>query len=118
MKSQILSIILCVAMFSASAQEQKVDSTIAAQPTIVDVSGKLKIYPNPSSNWLFITHPVVSKKGTQIIITDVNGKTALKADVKTETSQSIFNISSLTSGIYYVIWSGSFERGRAVIIKN
>lgn len=118
MKSLTLSIILCGVAFFASAQTKPVDSSATANPTVIDISAKLKVYPNPSSNWLFVTHPVISKKGVQLFVADLNGKTVLKVDVKTETMQSIINISSLMAGTYVVIWSNGNERGKALIRKN
>jgi hypothetical protein len=118
MKSLILSIILCAAATISSAQITTVDSSTTAQPVIIDVSNKLKIYPNPSSNWLFVTHPVISKKGVQLLVSDMNGKTVLKADVKTQTMQSILNISSLLAGVYIITWSNGYERGTAMVRKN
>lgn len=118
MKSIILSLLFCCTVCVAFAQTKTADSSATARPDIVDVSNKLKVYPNPSSNWLFVTHPAVSKKGVQLLIADLNGKTILKAEVKTEAVQSILNISSLTSGTYVLLWNNGIERGTAMIRKN
>lgn len=118
MKSLILAIILCAGAYHASAQTHPVDSSTTAQTTVIDISSKLKVYPNPSSNWLFISHPVIAQKGAQIRIADMSGKTVMKADVKTKTMQSILNISSLLAGVYVVNWTNGNERGTVMLQKN
>jgi FG-GAP-like repeat/Secretion system C-terminal sorting domain/IPT/TIG domain len=84
----------------------------------VDVSEQLSIYPNPSSSWAFIKHPSVNKKGVQLIITDVSGKQVLKSEVKTQTIQSILNISQLQTGVYFITWNNGNERGSVKFQKN
>ncbi|WP_407525438.1 T9SS type A sorting domain-containing protein [Lacibacter sp. MH-610] len=117
MKSIILSIAFCFVACFASAQANQVDSSAAAA-AIIDISGKLKVYPNPSSNWLFVTHPSVSKKGVQLTITDINGKLVMKTDIKPQTVQTILNISQLQAGVYFVSWNNGNETGTLRLRKN
>ncbi|MBS4064860.1 MAG: T9SS type A sorting domain-containing protein [Chitinophagaceae bacterium] len=118
MKSIILSLLFCCTACFVWAQTPSVDSSTASRSVMIDVSNKLKVYPNPSSNWLFVTHPVINRRGVQLLISDMNGKTVLKADVKIQTMQSILNISSLITGVYVITWSNGNERGTAMLQKN
>ncbi|HEX4957692.1 MAG TPA: T9SS type A sorting domain-containing protein [Lacibacter sp.] len=117
MKSIILFVVFCCTAYFASAQANPVDSSNAA-PVVIDVSSKLKLYPNPSSNWVFVTHPSVSKKGIQLTITDFSGKLIMKTDVKPQTVQTILNISQLQAGVYFVSWSNGNETGTLRLRKN
>jgi FG-GAP-like repeat/Secretion system C-terminal sorting domain/IPT/TIG domain len=94
-----------------------INITSAVRNTI-DISSSIEIYPNPSSNWAFIKHPMINKKGAQLVVTDLNGKQVLKAEVKTQTVQSIININQLQPGVYFVTWSNGLETGTVRLRKN
>lgn len=120
MKFFLLSSILCTITCIASAQIINGDSNSIVKPNkpINDISNKLKLYPNPSSNWLFIQHPETAQKGTYIIIIDYTGKPILKIDVKMQTQNTIINLSSLQAGYYVVTWKSEHETGTAKFLKN
>lgn len=111
---------LCAASCFATAQTKNADSMAATQTNkvAIDISSKLKVYPNPSSSWLFVQHPEVIKKGTQLILTDYTGKLVLRVDVKAQTQNTIINISSLQAGYYILTWKNETETGAAKILKN
>ncbi|XVJ67633.1 MAG: T9SS type A sorting domain-containing protein [Lacibacter sp.] len=117
MKSIILFLVFCCTAYFASAQPNPVDSS-AVVPVVIDVSSKLKVYPNPSNNWVFVTHPSVNKKGVQLTIADISGKLAMKTEVKPQTVQTILNISQLQPGVYFVTWSNGNETGTLKLRKN
>lgn len=120
MKFFLISFILCAASCFACAQTKKADSVVAnyTNKIITDISNKLKVYPNPSSSWLFVQHPEITKKGTQLILTDFTGKLVLKVDVKVQTQNTIINISSLQAGYYILNWKNESETGAIKILKN
>jgi FG-GAP-like repeat/Secretion system C-terminal sorting domain/IPT/TIG domain len=93
-------------------------NTTSAIRNTIDISSSLDVYPNPSSNWAFIKHPAINKKGAHLVVTDMSGKQALIAEVKTQTAQSILNISQLQPGMYFVTWSNGNERGTVRLRKN
>lgn len=78
----------------------------------------IHLYPNPSSNWLFIKHPLVTKKDAQILITDIAGNVFQKIVFKTQSLQTIINISHLPAGIYLVTWANGVERATARLSKE
>lgn len=120
MKFCLISFILSTASCFASAQTKSAESVAATQTNkvVIDISNKLKVYPNPSSSWLFVQHPEINKKGTQLILTDYTGKLVLRVDVKIQTQNTIINISSLQAGYYTLNWKNETEIGAAKIMKN
>lgn len=83
-------------------------------PTLVSVS----LYPNPSSNWVFIKHPLVTKKDALIVITDFSGNLIQKIIAKNLSTQTIINIGHLPTGVYLVTWINGVERGTARLSKE
>jgi hypothetical protein len=63
----------------------------------IDLNLQIKIYPNPASESLFVTHPEYSK--FHIEITDLHGKIIYSGVVEREIP---LDISSYTAGIYLV----------------
>lgn len=120
MKFFLISLILCAASCFASAQTKNADSTAPTNTNkiAIDISNKLKVYPNPASSWLFVNHPEIMKKGTQLILTDLSGKQILRVDVKIQTQNTIINLSSLQSGYYILTWKNENETGTAKLLKN
>lgn len=90
----------------------------SAVSSVIDITSQLSLYPNPSSNWAFIKHPSINKKGVQLTITDISGKLVMKTEVKPQTVQTILNISQLQPGVYFVNWSNGNERGTLRLRKN
>jgi hypothetical protein len=90
----------------------------SAVRNIIDVSSFLHISPNPSATWAFVKHPIVNKKGVQLLITDMGGKLLMKTEVNTQTEQTILNISQLQAGVYFVTWSNGNEKGTITLRKD
>ena len=62
---------------------------------------QVKLYPNPVSEALFITHP--TEQYFEIILLDLIGKEILKTEIQKDTAISLHN---LISGIYIVTVTG------------
>lgn len=60
---------------------------------LVDV--KIKLFPNPTSNSIYIIHPTI--QSFRIIIFDLNGKKMFEGDLNNNVP---FNISNYTQGMY------------------
>ena len=58
---------------------------------------QLKVYPNPTTEAIFITHP--TEQFFEVRITDVSGKQILQT---AHQKQQPLNVQSLTSGTYFV----------------
>ena len=58
---------------------------------------KVKVYPNPTTESIFITHP--TEQFFEVKITDISGKQILQT---THQRQQPLNVQSLTSGTYLV----------------
>ncbi|MBP6686716.1 MAG: VCBS repeat-containing protein [Lacibacter sp.] len=93
-------------------------NTTSAVRNITDITLSLEVYPNPSTNWAFIKHPMANKKGIYLVVTDISGKQVLKTEVKTQTVQSTFNISQLQPGVYFVTWNNGNETGTVRLHKK
>ncbi len=78
----------------------------------------IQLYPNPSSNWLFIKHPLITKKQSQIVITNLSGNPIQKISTKLQSQQTIINISHLPTGMYLVIWLNGVETVTARLSKE
>jgi hypothetical protein len=111
MKSFILFLFFISCTCLVFSQVKSTDSSNAVKSSIIDVTSSLKIYPNPASNWLFVSHPTITKKGTQLIITDINGREVLKSEVRMHSIQSIVNINHLQAGVFFITWINGNERG-------
>ena len=58
---------------------------------------QLKVYPNPTTEAIFITHP--TEQFFEVMITDISGKQILQTPHQ---KQQPLNVQSLTSGTYFV----------------
>jgi len=93
-------------------------NTTTAVNNIVRVSKFIQLYPNPSSSWVFIKHPLVTKKDAQILITDIAGNVLQKIVTKIQSQETIINISHLPTGVYLVTWMNGNETGSARLSKE
>ena len=64
----------------------------------------IKAYPNPAKDYVIIDNPV-STFTSYIEIIDLSGQTVKKVQVNPGVVQTKIDISTLTSGIYIIIWS-------------
>lgn len=62
----------------------------------------LKVYPNPASDKLFIEFHSKTSEKTELIISDVTGRTIKNIDVKKGLNKLLVDISNLPSGIYFI----------------
>jgi hypothetical protein len=122
MKKLSMAFICLFFSISLLAQISKNTSSIREEKQPFKDSSLIKLsiqlYPNPSSNWVFIKHPLVTKKDAQILITDMAGNVLQKIVSKTQTSQTIINISHLQTGIYVITWMNGIETGTARLSKE
>lgn len=63
----------------------------------INLNFQIKIYPNPTSEFLFVTHPDYSKFNMEI--TDINGKIIYSGIVERDYP---IDVSSYTTGIYLI----------------
>ena len=69
--------------------------TLSVEDNVLDV--QLKVYPNPTSQSLYVTHPEMSSFG--ITIVDLNGKQLYSGTIKKEEP---LDVSNYTQGMYMV----------------
>ncbi len=79
-------------------------------------SGNLLLYPNPANSSLTIETRTLMASGSKLIVTDVAGRTLLSKTVEGNSTKHQIDISSFSSGVYFVQLDGGkgIERGRFV----
>jgi hypothetical protein len=79
-------------------------------------SGNLLLYPNPANSSLTIETRTLISSGSKLTVTDVAGRTLLAKSLDGNSSKHQIDISSFSSGIYFVQLEGGqgIERGRFV----
>ena len=79
-------------------------------------SGNLLLYPNPANSSLTIETRTSIDSGSKLTVTDVAGRTLLSKSLDGNVSKHQIDISSFSSGIYFVQLDGGtgIERGRFV----
>ena len=78
--------------------------TLSVQSLIIEV--KLKVYPNPVNELLYVSHPTETK--FDIYITDVTGRNIFKGKIQ---KQNPINISQYPKGIYLLtIMTGEIKK--------
>ncbi|MBL7914957.1 MAG: T9SS type A sorting domain-containing protein [Bacteroidia bacterium] len=79
-------------------------------------SGNLLLYPNPANSTLTIETRTLMASGSKLIVTDIAGRTLLSKTVEGNSTKHQIDISSFSSGIYFVQHDGGtgIERGRFV----
>jgi len=75
-----------------------------AVPTVKDLSSTVNIYPNPASNYVYISYDNATSQKVRTSIVDVTGReVALVADESTQGITNVnYNVSSLAKGIYLI----------------
>jgi len=104
----IITVIICLFSFSASAQENK--QTVKAQETSIE---GLSFYPNPvSSGKIYITSKFSGDR--EIVIFDVLGKKVFQ----TTSNAKELNISNISPGVYIIRFKeNEASATRKLIIK-
>ncbi|MBK8415583.1 MAG: T9SS type A sorting domain-containing protein [Bacteroidetes bacterium] len=76
----------------------------------------LLLYPNPANSTLTIETSKLMASGSKLSVTDVAGRTLLTKSLDVNVSKHQIDISSFSSGIYFVQLDGGtgIERGRFV----
>ncbi len=110
MKFQFLILMFCCCTFKLAAQDTALNAS-AQQTELRDVTQRMKLYPNPSSNWMFINHPAATAKTAQLKIIDLTGVTMLVVMVRNKAEQTIINASGLSAGNYLLVFNNGAERG-------
>jgi Secretion system C-terminal sorting domain len=110
MKIQFLICCLLLGVIQSKAQTPVVDSSKPAQMSI-DVTDKMKIYPNPASSWAFINHTSSTAKDAAIKVFDWTGALVMTATVRLNTIQTIINTSRLRAGNYLLTYVNGKEMG-------
>ncbi len=79
-------------------------------------SGNLLLYPNPANSTLTIETRTLMASGSKLTVTDVAGRTLLSKTHDGNVTKHQIDISSFSSGIYFVQLDGlkGIERGRFV----
>ena len=79
-------------------------------------SGNLHLYPNPTNSTLTIETRMLIASGGKLIVTDVAGRMLLTKSLNNNSTKHQIDISSFSSGIYFVQLDGGkvIERGRFV----
>ncbi|MBL7914952.1 MAG: T9SS type A sorting domain-containing protein [Bacteroidia bacterium] len=79
-------------------------------------SGNLLLYPNPANSSLTIETRTLPSSGSKLTITDVAGRTLLSKSLDSNSTTHQIDISSFSSGIYFIQLDGGkgIERGRFV----
>jgi hypothetical protein len=116
MKIQFLFCFLLWGSIKSAAQTTVADSSKSAAISI-DVTDKMKIYPNPADSWAFINHPSPSKNAI-IKVFDWNGAMVMTAAVRLNTLQTIINISRLRAGNYLLTYVNGKEMGTVKFRKE
>ncbi|MBL7914951.1 MAG: T9SS type A sorting domain-containing protein [Bacteroidia bacterium] len=80
------------------------------------IAGNLLLYPNPANSSLTIETRVLMASGSKLTVTDVAGRTLLSKTLNGNVTKHQIDISSFSSGIYFVQLDGGnvIERGRFV----
>ncbi|MBK9046813.1 MAG: T9SS type A sorting domain-containing protein [Bacteroidetes bacterium] len=82
----------------------------------ITTSGNLLLYPNPANSTLTIETRTLMASGSKLTVTDVAGRTLLTKSLGSNSTKHQIDISSFSSGIYFVQLDGGkgIERGRFV----
>jgi len=79
-----------------------VDVTVDSQLGLSDEQTvNWSIYPNPTNGNLFIISSEINDENTTLVLTDVTGRIIMSENI-IDTKQSVFNLSSLANGTYYL----------------
>ncbi|MCD6555650.1 MAG: T9SS type A sorting domain-containing protein, partial [Bacteroidales bacterium] len=91
--------------------------TVSGNSTVGYISDKIEIYPNPTSNFIFVKQDLNSGNNSLISITDITGKIIYK----TKINSNIFriNVSDYTAGTYFVkIQTGTKILREKIVIQK
>ena len=115
----IITLLLCLHAqasafsFTSSSLIKNPFSTDTIRSTIT-----IQLYPNPSSSWVFIKHPIVTTKLAQIVVSNFKGNVIQKINTKPQSQQTIINISHLPTGMYLITWVNGNETATARLNKE
>jgi hypothetical protein len=94
--------------------------TCTIYPLSVNEASKAGIHfsitPNPANEMLAINYNLKEKEGIEITITDARGRIVLRESPNVQ--YSVFNIKSLTSGIYFVEINNGYEKAVKKFLKE
>jgi polyhydroxybutyrate depolymerase len=77
-----------------------------ATTTNLNVSGELKVYPNPVFQGILVIESQAIKSGSNLSITSIDGKTVLNRELPSGDTKTITDVSGLKPGLYLVRISG------------
>jgi hypothetical protein len=77
-----------------------------ATTTNLNVSGELKVYPNPVSQGILVIESQDVKSGSKLSITSIDGKTVLNRELQSGGDKILTDVSGLKPGLYLVRISG------------
>ncbi len=116
----------CTATYCDSSYLQKspnaiISVTVVAQGSlgiaVNEISEKIKIYPNPATNKLFIDlQQLTNLQNTTISIYDIQGKLILQQTIAQ--TQTVLNICSFAKGVYMVKVSNEIHSMIYKFVKN
>ena len=73
------------------------------QITLASRRSPLRIYPNPTRNYITVEAPAAAKASIRLL--DISGKLLQKADLPKNSVQTRLSIQGLAPGSYKIIWS-------------
>ncbi|RLD49947.1 MAG: hypothetical protein DRI94_10000, partial [Bacteroidetes bacterium] len=91
--------------------------TVSGSSAVGYISDKIEIYPNPTSDFIFVKQDLNSGNNSLISITDITGKIIYK----TKINSNIFriNVSDYTAGTYFVkIQTGTKILREKIVIQK
>jgi hypothetical protein len=89
------------------------DSTLAVNEN--EAMAQVKVFPNPASTSIVLNH---YGNFTKIIVEEISGKTVLEANLKTDLSSEIFDVSNLANGIYLIKMQGDSKSEQLKLVIN
>ena len=86
-------------------------TTPNGEKNIFDEKSAFKIYPNPSSDYFFLSGESKLNENLSTVIYDVNGKEILKRNLYNGIINEQFDFSEMSSGVYFIkVFGNNFEQ--------
>jgi hypothetical protein len=89
------------------------DSTLAVYEN--EAKAQVEVFPNPASTSIVLNH---NGGFTKISIEEISGKIVFEANLKTDLSSEIFDVSTLANGIYLIKMQGDSKSKQLKLVIN
>ena len=118
MKKEILfTLVGIVLMAGVNANEVTLAGKIEPLKTVVKSSIVLEIAPGPVTKELVVNFSEASSNSA-LTITDLKGAKVLSVAVEAGASKASINVSKLSSGTYFVVFSNGEARASKLFVKQ